>query len=305
MILTRFVYAMCVGGGVLLTAACGSHGPPRSAPQPGAAPADSLEVYIGKVRKLAAAAAPKRAAIETVESRDGELRTALNALRDGETAARHRRVAVAYRSADILDLAYNHYAAATKLDSRDAAAYDGLARIWRDWGLPHLALSDARRAVYYEPNSPAVHNTLGTVLYALEQRSAARGEFERALALDPRAPYALINLCYERFQAGDFATAAGNCRSALKIDPTSAPAHNNLALVYAATGQTQLAEAEFAAVGDPASRQFNAGIMFSAGFRYADAAQAFDAAGRLRPGWMLAGERARQARRLSQSSGSR
>jgi tetratricopeptide (TPR) repeat protein len=305
MILTRFVYAMCVGGGVLLTVACGSHGPPRSAPEPGAAPSDSLEVYIGKVRRLAAAAAPKKAEVATIESRDGELRTALNALHDGETPARHRRVAAAYRSAGVLDLAYDHYAAATRLDSRDAAAYDGLARIWRDWGLPHLGLSDARRAVFYAPGSPTVHNTLGTVLYALDQRPAARTEFERALALDPQASYALINLCYERFQASDFATAAGHCHNALRLDPASAPAHNNLALVYAATGQTQLAEAEFAVVGDAASRLFNAGIMYSAGDRYVDAAQAFDAAERLRPGWKLAGDRAEQARRLSQSSGPR
>ena len=92
------------------------------------------------------------------------------------------------------------------------------------------------------------------------------------------------------------------CRQALSLEPASAAAHNNLGLVYTATGQTRLAALEFAAVDDPAARLYNVGIALSAGRRYADAAQAFDQAERLRPGWILAGERARQARRLSQSS---
>jgi tetratricopeptide (TPR) repeat protein len=262
---------------------------------------DSLEVYIGKVRRLSIAAVPKKDVVVTVESRNAELRVALGALGGGATAERHRRVADAYRSAGILDLAYDHFVAARDLDSRDAAAYDGLARIWRDWGVPHLGLGDARRALYYAPQSAAAHNTFGTLLDALGQREEARRAFERALALDPGAAYVWTNLCYLSFQAGDFDAASVRCRRALTLDPGFAPAHNNLALVYAATGRAQLADAEFAAVGDEASRQYNAGIVFSAGRRYADAARAFDIAGRLRPGWTIATERARQARRLAQS----
>jgi len=35
----------------------------------------------------------------------------------------------------------------------------------------------------------------------------ARRAYERALALDPRAAYALNNLCYLSFQEGEIATA--------------------------------------------------------------------------------------------------
>ena len=264
---------------------------------------DSLEVYIGKVRRLSVAAVPKRDVVVTAESQNAELRVALGALGGGATAERHLRVADAYRSAGILDLAYDHFVAARDLDSRDAAAYDGLARIWRDWGVPHLGLGDARRALYYAPQSAAAYNTFGTLLDALGQRAEARRAFERALVLDPGATYAWTNLCYQLFQAGDFDAAASSCRHALTLDPAFAPAHNNLALVYAATGRVQLADAEFATVGDEASRQYNAGIVFSASRRYAEAARAFDAAGRLRPGWTLAADRARQARRLAQPPG--
>jgi len=300
----RFVESACAVSIVMLAVACGSHAPPRAAPAAGEA-ADSLEVYIGKVRRLSAAAPPKRAPGPTVETENDEVRTALHALGAGETAARHRRVAEAYRLAGILDLAYDHFSAASRLDSRDPAAYDGLARIWRDWGLPHLGLGDAQRALYYAPASASAHNTFATLLYALDQKAAARREFEQALALEPAAAYVWTNLCYASFQAGAFSAAGDQCRRALTLDPGSAAAHNNLGLVYTATGHPQLAAAEFAAVGDAATSQFNAGIALSAGQRYADAALAFDSAERLRPGWALAGERARQARRLSRAGGAR
>ena len=121
----------------------------------------------------------------------------------------------------------------------------------------------------------------------------------------PGAAYVWTNLCYQSFQAGDFAGAAASCRRALTLEPEFAPAHNNLALVYAALGDVTLAAAEFSTVGDEASRQYNVGIVFSASRNYADAARAFEAAERLRPGWTTATDRARQSRRLSQAPGTR
>ena len=302
----RLVCATLVGSGViLLTVACGSHAPPRSAPDANAVAHDSLEVFIGKVRRLSIAAVPKRDAVVTVETQNVELRSALEALRSGGTAERHRRVAEAYRTAGILDLAYDNFVSARDLDGRDAAAYDGLARIWRDWGLPHLGIGDARRALYYAPESAAAYNTYGTLLDALDQRAEARRAFERALELDPRAAYAWTNLCYQSFQAGNFDGAAAQCRRALALEPGFAPAHNNLALVHAATGNLWLAEAQFAAGGSEAASQYNVGIVFSANRRYSDAARAFEGAERLRPGWAIAAERAQQARRLAEPTGIR
>ena len=42
-------------------------------------------------------------------------------------------------------------------------------RVWRDWGLPALALGDAHRAIYYAPQSASARNTYGTVMQALGQ----------------------------------------------------------------------------------------------------------------------------------------
>ena len=94
-----------------------------------------------------------------------------------------------------MDAAFDHLTAATRLDPRDAAAYDARARIWRDWGFPELGMADSARAVFFAPNSAAAHNTWGTLLAAAGFDAEARREFEAALALDPHAAFARANLC--------------------------------------------------------------------------------------------------------------
>ena len=55
-----------------------------------------------------------------------------------------------------------------------AGAFEGLARLWRDWGSPELALGDAHRAIHCRPDSASAYNTLGTVLRGA--RAAAAGQ---------------------------------------------------------------------------------------------------------------------------------
>ena len=64
-----------------------------------------------------------------------------------------------------------------------------------------------------------------------------------------------------------------------------APAHNNLALVYAAAERDDLARGEFIAAGDAAAAAYNIGLVRLAEKRYDVASQAFDAASRQRPSW--------------------
>ena len=151
------------------------------------------------LREPARAAAPEVRPVAkslgaSVESHDQALAAALLALRLAPSAAAHRQVAAEYRRLKIDDTAFDHLTAATRLDPADAAAYDGLARIWRDWGFPDRGLADANRAVFHAPGSAAAHNTRGTLLAALGQDAEARRDFAAALALDPTAGYADANL---------------------------------------------------------------------------------------------------------------
>jgi tetratricopeptide (TPR) repeat protein len=137
---------------------------------------------------------PLKTALPSLEATDATLGAALRDLQAGKSAPRHVAVADAYRRLGVLDLAVAHYDAAKSLDRRAAAAYDGLARVWRDVRRPDFALPEATRAVHYAPGSPEPLNTLGTVLFALGDLVQARRTFEKALAIDPSAEYARYNL---------------------------------------------------------------------------------------------------------------
>jgi tetratricopeptide (TPR) repeat protein len=167
--------------------------------------------------------------LPTVESTDRVLSAALFRLAVAATPKAHIAVGDRYRALGILDMAYDHYLQASQLDRADSAAYEGLARVWRDWGFPALAAADASRAVFYAPASASAHNTWGTVLTATGHRADARREYERAVALEPDAAYAWSNLCYLSFLDGDDARAAAECRMALAVDPELAAALGTMA----------------------------------------------------------------------------
>ena len=96
---------------------------------------------------------------QTVESTDAQLAAAVLAAAVSPSPAAYRRVAREYRRVGILDQAHEYFTRAVRLDPADAASYEGLARIWRDWGTPHLGLADAYRAVHYASDSPSAANT--------------------------------------------------------------------------------------------------------------------------------------------------
>jgi hypothetical protein len=221
----------------------GSHGASNPFVKPG-----KPAIEMGKPSKVAKAATPARASggshrpsadvrpsssngLPTVESTDRPLSAALLRLAIEPTPAAHLAVAERYRVLGILDMAYEHYLRASQIDHTDSSAYEGLARIWRDWGFPQLGMADASRAVYFAPASASAHNTWGTVLAAAGHSGEARREYERAVQLDPGAGYAWNNLCYLSFLAGDVPKAEAECGEALAADPTLVAARGTLALL--------------------------------------------------------------------------
>jgi tetratricopeptide (TPR) repeat protein len=305
--------AILLAAGVCVHAGCAGHTPPslanrfmlhRGATQAKAVrtepPSPTLEEAIGKVRRLMAEARPApNGSTPTMEGRDPELMAARARLLASPTAANHLDVAAAYYRLGLLDNAYDSYMHALALSPHLGEAYDGVARIWRDWGLPHLGLGDAYRAVYYAPGSAAVENTLGTMLQALGHRDDARNAYELSHLLDPEAAYPLSNLCYLSFLEGKASSAIAQCQSALHADATFAPAHNNLALIYAAIGRLDLASREFARANPPAGAAFNMGVVLLAQNHYSQAAEQFELARTAQPSLVEAAERARQARLLA------
>jgi tetratricopeptide (TPR) repeat protein len=260
----------------------------------------SMSEFIAKVRALTAQARPPVQGTAThIEAADPRLAAAIaraDALPSPETL---RQAAEEYQRHRIADKAHDYLRRALALDPRDWATYDALARLWRDSGLPELALADGHRAVYYAPASAAAHNTLGTVLQALGQRRGAHQQYERALELDPKAAYALSNICYDWILDREPGKAVAACEAALKLDPSLSAAQNNLGLAHAARGDIDASRGAFQGAGDKATALYNMGIVYMARRQYTDAVTAFAAAQQARPSLRMAAVRAEQARKLA------
>jgi len=264
---------------------------PKSAPKP-----DGPSDYVRRMRALQANARTTISLGNVIESRDPALASALLKLKMLPTAANHREVARAYTAAGITDFAHRHYQQALRLEPCDSSAFEGLARLWRQWGAPELALSDAHRAVHCRPGSASAYNTLGTVLVALGQLEQAKAAFEFAGRLDGRAAFALNNLCYVALQQGDGPAAQQACERALGVEPTMVAAQTNLALAYALQGNVSIAEGRLLDDADTATGLYHVGMLRMSMNQYSAAATAFDLAGDTRPSLADAARRAAQAR---------
>jgi Tfp pilus assembly protein PilF len=232
----------------------------------------------------------------TAEQASRELRTAVALHASAPTVANRVALGQAYLAAGINDLAHDHFLAAVRTDPRQGLAWEGMARIWRDWGYPGIALGDAYRAVSASPDSAAAHNTLGTILQTVGKGHAARARFSRSAALDPGAAYAHNNVCYSLLMEGDAAGAAAACARAIAVDPSLVPAQHNMALVLASRGDASGAADVFRTTGDEASAQYNIGIVYLSQRRFVEAAEAFENAAGMASAPPLALARANQAR---------
>ena len=165
---------------------------------------------------------PPPAALDSLETSDPTLKQALAALATSPGSDQFRAVAAAYVRRGIHDRAHDYLTRSLMINGPNAAVYDSLARLWRDWGQPGEGLPHAYRALYLEPRSPAAHNTLGTLLYRLGKRADARASFSRAVELDPTAWYALANLCHVDMAAGNTRAAIDECQRATALRKTVA-----------------------------------------------------------------------------------
>jgi tetratricopeptide (TPR) repeat protein len=242
---------------------------------------------------------PTSSDVPTLETTNSGLRAALASLKLHPTADAYVAVGNEYHRLGVFDEAEANFQHALQINSRSPTAAEGLARVWRDWGLPQYGLPYAYRAWSASPRSPSAANTLGTLLFALGDPEAARTYFQKAVALDPKAAYALNNLCYVAFMLGEGGPAVARCNEALALSPNVTSTRNNLALIYAAEGHTDQAADEFAKAGDGAAASFNIGIVQMARREYRDAAAAFQIACRAKPEVAGACAWAAQARRLA------
>jgi Flp pilus assembly protein TadD len=272
--------------------------PTVSLDEPGARPPE-VKQKLKDLRKLQTPPSRKSSLLPSLETNDPALAKALLLLAMQETPAHHRAVAAAYRDAGVLDYAFHHLQRAVALDRCDAAAYDGMARLWRQWGRSDVAMGEAYRALHCNPASPEIYNTLGTIMQTLGQHANAYKAYERAVALDSHAVYALNNLCYLELSEGNSREAERFCSMALAESPTFDAARNNLALAHVVDNDPAAAEQQLMAGTPGGDRWYNVGMLRLATGRYLQAAEAFDEASMADGSLVLATRRAVQARRAA------
>jgi Tfp pilus assembly protein PilF len=97
----------------------------------------------------------------------------------------------------------------------------------------HAAVIALERARDLEPGKGSVREALARAYYRSGRFSAAEGEFEAALAIDPVNDYAHYGLALCRLRAGDRDRARGHLRLASVMRPDNADYRRALADVVA------------------------------------------------------------------------
>jgi TolB-like protein/DNA-binding SARP family transcriptional activator/Tfp pilus assembly protein PilF len=135
------------------------------------------------------------------------------------------------RTEEGLRAAVTHFQEAVRLSPGYTPAWVGLGDAWGvlgfyDYVSPTEAFPQAemaaRRALALDPENASAHATLGYVaLYHRWDARRAEGEFQRAIALDPR--YSTGHQWYANLltASGRFAEAEGSMRRAQELDPLS------------------------------------------------------------------------------------
>jgi tetratricopeptide (TPR) repeat protein len=88
------------------------------------------------------------------------------------------------------------------------------------------------------PNAWMVHTNLGHAYHAAGQDQAAEAQYQRSLELAPDEPEPHLNAAITDGIHHRYAAAAQECRLAIAIDPSYAPAYANLCKALASAGDT-------------------------------------------------------------------
>ncbi len=107
------------------------------------------------------------------------------------------------------------------------------------------ALGFLRTAVAVKPDSPGVHNNLGTLLAEVGRREEAEAEYRRAIRIQDDNALAHNNLGLLLNGSGRRKEAEAEYRRAIRIEDDLALAHNNLGVLLYYTDRREEAEAEY------------------------------------------------------------
>jgi Flp pilus assembly protein TadD len=197
------------------------------------------------------------------------------------------RIALAklYASRGLSELAIEHYRLAAELNPDLPGMTLLFAKALRDMNEPAEASRLVAAFVSKHPKESWELLSLQGILED-EQGRFKQGEasYRAALAIDSKQTSLHNNLGYNLLLQGHAESAAEEFRKAITLDPHSAIAHNNLgsALMWAKSGKSEQAFAEWRRSADPAAAHNNLAALFIEQGHYPEARQEIASALQLR-----------------------
>ncbi len=137
--------------------------------------------------------------------------------------------------------AREHYRAALKINSHDAAVLNNAGFIAFDAGRLDEAITYYRQAIMAEPNYPVCLRNLGSALLLKGEMDEAVKCYRMALSLSPKDPISLNSLASALSVKGEMDEAIELYRTALEVDPTDAGALAALGNDLGLTGDNEQA----------------------------------------------------------------
>lgn len=125
------------------------------------------------------------------------------------------------------------YQRAIEMDDQNPMALANLAVIQAELNKLDEAEKNVRKAIALSPEDGFSYSTLGQVLYRKKDYDAAAEALSRAAQLDPKSAEIQSRLGIVLSQKGLRGPAEAAFRKALQVQPGYAPAHLNLAVLYA------------------------------------------------------------------------
>jgi Flp pilus assembly protein TadD len=197
------------------------------------------------------------------------------------------RIALAklYKSRGLPDLAIAQYQLAAELNPDLPAVTLMLAKALRDFNDPADASSVIAAFVKQHPKESWELLSLQGILEDEQGRfQAGESAYRAALTVDAAQTSVHNNLGYNLLLQGHAEQAAEEFRRAIALDPHSIVAHNNLgtALMFAKSGKSEQAFAEWRKSADPAAAHTNLAAIFLEQGHYAEARQELTSALKLK-----------------------
>lgn len=186
-------------------------------------------------------------------------------------------LARAYKEAGLPEVAAEHYRLAAGRFPDSVEVQVALAKTLRDLNLrQEAALTLDRFLAGHAAKSVQPVSWLGIIRDEMGQWTEGEKAHRGALALDPKSDFLHNNLGYNLLIQQRHDEAAREFEEALRLNPKSVPARNNLALALANKGD--LALREWQKVNDPASAHNNLAAVLIEQGRYTDARGQLDIA---------------------------